>query len=69
MALRKKQKKQSVKKTANKKPQATKEDLKESSQTIRKSDFFKAIKPKNGYYFFSDYFVIDNSTYGAVLPL
>lgn len=69
MALKKKQKKQSVKKTANKKPHATKEDLKESSQTIRKSDFFKAIKPKNGYYFFSDYFVIDNSTYGAVLTL
>lgn len=69
MALKRKQKKQSVKKMANKKPQATKEDLKESSQTIRKSDFFKAIKPKNGYYFFSDYFVIDNSTYGAVLTL
>lgn len=69
MALKRKQKKQSVKKTANKKPHATKEDLKESSQTIRKSDFFKAIKPKNGYYFFSDYFVIDNSTYGAVLTL
>ena len=69
MALKKKQKKQSVKKMATKKPQATKEDLKESSKTIRHSDFISRIKPKNSYYFFSDYFVIDNSTYGAVLTL
>lgn len=69
MALKKKKKKQSVKKTADKKPQASKEEAREENKLIRQSDFYSRIKPKNNYYFFSDYFVIDNSTYGSVLTL
>lgn len=41
----------------------------ESTKLIRHSDFFSRVKPKNKYYFFSDYFTIDDDTYGTVLTL
>ena len=41
----------------------------ESTKLIRHSDFFSRVKPKNKYCFFSDYFMIDDDTYGTVLTL
>lgn len=36
---------------------------------IRSSEFHTAIKPKNRYFFFGDYFVIDNDRYGTILTI
>ena len=70
VALNKKKQTVSKEKKSNEKqkPQERKE-AQSSNQLIRHSDFFSRIKPKNNYYFFSDYFTIDDKTYGAVLTL
>ena len=70
VALNKKKQKVSKETKSNEKqkPQESKK-AQSSNQLIRHSDFFSRIKPKNNYYFFSDYFTIDDKTYGAVLTL
>ena len=70
VALKKKKQKVSKETKSNEKqkPQECKK-AQSSNQLIRHSDFFSRIKPKNNYYFFSDYFTIDDKTYGAVLTL
>lgn len=55
-----------------KKKKADEQSVQEQKRkhTIRESGFYSAIKPKNKYYFFSDYFVIDDGAkYGSVLTV
>ena len=70
VALKKKKQAISKEKSSHKKQKPQEHsDAQSSNQLIRHSDFFSRIKPKNNYYFFSDYFIIDDKTYGAVLTL
>lgn len=65
--FKKKKTQESVKKPEKEVVQTGKKT--ESTKLIRHSDFFSRVKPKNKYCFFSDYFMIDDDTYGTVLTL
>lgn len=62
--------KKSAKKAGKKTSTAKGVDKKKPVSLIRDSGFYTAIKPKNRYYFFSDYFEIDEgASYGTVLTV